>query len=64
MHLAVDAWCDDLGLAGEAEVLEVIDAFFGLLVVNDLAWKLSVDMSPSLRMLLPSTSMPKAWAAS
>ena len=35
VHLAVDAGCDDLGLAGEAEVLEVIDAFFGLLVVND-----------------------------
>ena len=35
VHLAVDAGCDDLGLASEAEVLEVIDAFFGLLVVND-----------------------------
>ena len=34
VHLGVDARCDDLGLAGEAEVLEVVDTAFGLLVVH------------------------------
>ena len=34
VHLAVDAWCDDLGLAGKAEVLEVVDALLGLGIVH------------------------------
>lgn len=35
VHLGVDAGSNDLGLSGKAEVLEVIDASFGLLVVHD-----------------------------
>jgi len=35
VHLAVDAGSDDLGLAGEAEVLEVVNALLGLGVMDD-----------------------------
>lgn len=35
VHLAVDARSDYDGLSGEAEVLEVVDALLGLLVVHD-----------------------------
>ena len=35
VHLGVDARGDDLGLAGKAEILEVVDALLGLLVVHD-----------------------------
>lgn len=34
VHLGVDAGSNDLGLSGKAEVLEVIDASFGLLVMH------------------------------
>lgn len=35
VHLAVDSRGHDRGLVGEAEVLEVVDALLGLLVVHD-----------------------------
>ncbi len=35
VHLAVDARGNDLGLAGKAEVLEIVNAFLGLLVLHN-----------------------------
>ena len=35
VHLAVDAWGHDLGLAGKAEVLQIVYALLGLGIVHD-----------------------------